>query len=77
MANSIKKYNWQTEDKDSMLANLLQGLFEKHEGDQVKINDDLDRMKKDGTINQILGANKYNIKQMVDDKLQFIIQINN
>lgn len=76
MKNEIKKYNWQQEGRQDLLASFLQSLFTKYEGDRHRINEALDRYKKDGTIEQLVAANKFDIKSMIEDKLSFICQLN-
>jgi len=69
MRKSIQKYKWQAPDDPDLMTQFLQHLYEKYDGSKDKVQAELNKMKKDGTLNQIMTAKKFDISQMMNDKL--------
>lgn len=69
---ALKKYNWQKQNPPNVLETFLIGLFDKYNGDKAKINEAIHKYKKDGTINELQRATKFDIKSMIDDKISFM-----
>ena len=68
----LQKYNWRKDDGDDLMTVFLQKVLEKFDGDKDKTYAHIEEMKKNGTLQQILSAQNFNLKEMITDRNQFI-----
>ena len=50
--------------------------LEKHDGDKAATMEYIEGLRKEGKLQQLLTANKYDLSEMIQDKKQFIKQLN-
>ena len=50
--------------------------LERHGGDKEATMQYIEGLRRQGKLQQLLGANKYDLSEMIQDKKQFIKQLN-
>ena len=72
----LQKYNWRKDEGEDLITIFLQRVLEKFNGDKEKTYAHIEELKKNGTLQQIMNAQNFNLREMIADRKQFINQLN-
>jgi len=61
---------------NDMFAEFYEDTLHRFQGDKVKTMQYIESLKNKGALQQILAANKFDLKEMITDRKQFIKQLN-
>ena len=67
------KYFWDKRPAEGeVFAEFYQETLNRFEGDKVKTMQHIETLRRQGALQQILAANKFDLKEMITDRKQFI-----
>ena len=69
--SSISNWHGQA-DQGEVFAEFYQDALQRFGGDKAKTMLHIDTLRKNGALRQILAANKFDLREMITDRKQFI-----